>query len=429
MANIFDTPTKRWEYAQGYMHNGEAWEEVFQGMPDEAYTLESMFIPGRYIGEGTILQRDVSSMPLHRQNDEMTAFMVEATPFAPNGAFGNKTSVNTSQYGTQPIHAYIVDSTHPACRFQKWDGVTASATPQIETDTYMNGYIPMPQWAHPAIGGDEGIAIYDKGTGIMREVFGMRWDSAKSRWTTQPLKPGDAAGGGGYSLNKPGLRDLKNDNYALQQRRGLSNVAGMHNSLGFIGISEALAGKINHALCFTLSAARMTWPDGSPGYISYPSRGSDGKLENYLPGGSQYARGRVWSGGTVTPTHGQWARLRADVDPQFNPNTGKPYGLFTQVLIEAAKKYGLVATDTNLAVHAFNCEQGVTWKHMYGEDPWVKGGLIERRYVNPETGKSEFHASDFPWDMVEWAEIDWGRPSPDLNLRPGQLVPWMGGGA
>ena len=423
----FNSVTKRWEWAQAYQHDGQAWMEVMRGDQDEAAVLTSAFDhDGRgYMGAGTVLQRDLSNMPIHPLSDQMARWMWDYTPFSAAGGWGSKTSLNTSSYGTQPVHMYVIDSTHPDCKFATFgEKSTAIGTPAEEISTYMRGKIPKYEWMVPAQNGDRGMAIYDVGTGIMREWF-----------MCQPQSDGTWGGGGGYSTGNPGLKDLAVTNYGLQQRRGIATVSGMHNSLGFIGIAEALNKEIRHALCFTVGAAATRThetADGIPfGGVSWPSRAADGKAEVYAPGGGRYNPGNpnhLHNGVPPTPTHGQWGRLKADVDPMHNPRTGKAYKPFTRVLIEAAKKYGLVMTDTNLWVNAFNAEQGRTWAHMYGSDPWAGGGVISKVYADPADpsghGNAGTGCDDFPWDRTEWSLIDWGRPSPDWNLRPGQPVPW-----
>lgn len=430
MSRVFNSAAQKWEWAQSYEHNGEAWVEVMRGDQDEAAVLTSMFDhdAGTYIGQGTVLQRGVAGMPVHPLSDEMAQFMWDTTPFRGAGAIGSRTSLNASTYGTGPVHAYVVDSSNPATGWREFGSQSRVAGGTDETtELYMRGKIAMPDWALPAdmhaVGsGDHGIAVYDLATGIMREWF-----------YSVPQEDGTWGGLGGFSVNTPGLKNLASDNYGLQQRYGLSNVAGMHNSLGFIGIAEALKKKVEHALCFTLAAAhsqaRYTQGGLAYGGTSWPARGSDGKAENYAPGGSKYASGNAYhfhNGVPPTPGHGQWARLKADVDPMHNPRTGRPYAPFTRVLIEAAKVYGLLATDTNLWCQAFNAEQGLTWKHVYGEDPWSSNGIISQVYSDPDdpSGIQGLSVADFPWDRTEWSLIDWGRPSPDWNLRPGQPVPW-----
>ena len=448
----FNTVAKRWEFVNsyGWEDQGKAWVEVMRGDQDNAVLLNAFdHEAGTYLGKGTVLQRDISKMPVDPDSDAMNAWVKAWTPFGPAGAWGGPSSLNTSAWGTQPIHMYVVDSTHPDTNWRTFGTAsTAIQTPSVEIDTYMRGKIAMPDWAVPAQNGDHGMSVYDVGTGIMREWF-MCQQQADGTW----------GGGGGYSVNTPGLMNLAQDNYGLQQRRGLSNVAGMHNSLGFIGIQEVLAGKIEHALCVTFGAAwsltktkdevmaeyaafqaagktpPANWPDG-PRRVSWPARGADGKAERYIPE-STWGVGsgsKNFTGDHRSPTHGQWGRLKASVDPMHNPKTGKPYSYLVRLAIEAAKKYGIVGTDTNLWTNAFNAEQGRTWKHYYGMDPWspYNGGegvipkLITAQDAKYEGGLGSWET--FPWDQMEWAPIDWGRPSPDTNLRPGERKPWYAPG-
>ena len=431
MANrTYDATLKRWAWLQEYRHNGSAWREVIASDEDEAVSFQSIFKEDNYLGRGTILQRDISQMPVHTDSDAMAKFMWDWSPFSPAGGWGSKTALNTSAYGTQPIHGYVVDSTHPDCHFQPVMG-TSIQTPQAEIDAYMSGMIPWPSWAVPAQNHDRGIAIYDKGTGFLREYFGIM---KRSDGVWADMHDPNKSATGGYSVVRHCLQHLAEDNYALQQRRGISNVAGMHNNFGFIGITEALAKKINHALCFTFGAAwgkvatkqeyvdalAIGMQNSFPARVSWPARAADGKAERYIP----EANGSFNSATPhLTPTHGQWGRLKADVDPMHNPRTGRPYNPFTRVVIEAAKTYGLVGTDTNLWVNAFNAEQGRTFQHRYGVDPWASG-LIANTYRDEAYSSSSWtNLEDFPWDRTEWAPLDWGRPEIDYNLRPGQRYP------
>ena len=449
----FNTVSKRWEFVDsyGWEDQGKAWTEVIRGDQDSAVLTNAFdHEAGNYLGKGTVLQRDVSDMPIHPDSDAMSQWMKSWSPFGPSGGWGGSTSVNTSAWGTQPIHMYVVDSTHPDCSFRNFTtAATAIQTPGYEIDEYLRGPIPLPGWALPAQNGDHGMSVYDVGTGIMREYF-MVNENADGKGV------GNWAGGGGYSLNTPGLRNLAQDNYGLQQRRGLSNVAGMHNSLGFIGIQEVLSGKIQHALCITLSASWSltktkdevmaeysayqaagktpppNWPEG-PRRVSWPARGADGKAERYIPEstwGIASGQSKNYTGDHRSPTHGQWGRLKSSVDPVFDQRTGKRWSYQTRLIIEAVKKYGLVATDTNLFTTAFNVEHGRVWKHYYGMDPWspYNGGEgYLQRFMAAQDAKFDGEkagVTDFPWESMEWAPIDWGRPSPDTNLRPGERKPW-----
>lgn len=437
MGRRYNDAMNRWEYLRAHQHDGQAWIEVMRGDQENAAVLSSAFLPESYLGRGTVLQRDISAMPVHPDSDAMARFMWDWTPFTPAGGFGDKTSLNTSTFGTQPIHMYVVDSSHPDITFREFRGTTTSKGASTwEVDTYMKGKIPLPSWAVPAQNGDRGMAVYDVGTGIMREYFMV---------TSTSTDPEVWQGSGGYSIGNPGLRDLSKTNYALQQRTGLSNVAGMHNSLGFIGITEALDKKINHALCFTMGAAwgvgktypelmaekqeveaagnalPSSWPNQAlhGTHVSWPARGADGKAERYIPENT-HGKSKTYTNPTphLTPTHGQWGRLKADVDPMYNPRTKLPYAPFTRVLIEAAKRYGLVPTDTNLWVNAFNVEQGRSWQRQYGVDAWAGQGAVGAVYgkKGDPSGHSGLYVGDFPWDRTEWADLNWGQPTPDWGI-------------
>lgn len=363
--------------------------------------LESMYAPN-YIGKGTIWQRDVSNMPLAPNSDAMAKWMDDNSPTPWGaGAFGAKTGINTSAQGTRPIATYLVDSSHPRCEYQYMDKCRGYGITADEISHYLLGKIPWPHFAKPAQNGDLGMAIYDIATGIMREYFFVEpaKDGTPNHWT---------AATGGFSLAKPGLVDLAKTNYATQCQGGGSAVVCMHNSLGFIGISEIRRGYIDHALAFTTANfARGLEP-------SWPAQLSDGKApEDQAP---------------FSPRHGQWARLSADVDPDYDPNTSQPYNPMTRLLIKAAKKYGLVATDTNAWCHAFNAECGYQEKAVFGTDPWETGELFSVLDPKGEYGSRTFDVSDFPWRKTEWAEVDWGRPEIDFWTRPGTYWPYRRSG-
>lgn len=380
---------------QPHVKAGSDWVPLDQDTNPYPYVIPSIFTPGNYLGEGTIWQRDVSDMPLADNSAEMAAWMWKNTPDpwglygdGKQAGWGSKTSLNTSVWGTRPIALYVVDSRHPACPREDWQtyGGFPSMNPDIRKIYERD--IPMPPYALPAAQGDRGMAIYDIGTGIMREFFFVS-KGADGVWRGEM----------GFSVNTPGLKNLARDNYATALQFGSSAVARMHNNLGFIGINEVRAGEINHALAFTFGAVAK----GNP--PSYPASGTDGKAPATEKDSS--------------PVHGQWARVRADVDPMHNPKTGKPFNPLTRLLIRAAQKYGLVGTDTNAFVHAFNAEDGQTEKALYGVDPWSNEGDIRQLIAMQEKipPADALDVSDFPWDMTEWAPRDWGRPDTDFTPR------------
>lgn len=369
-----------------------------------------MFNP--YIGQDTVWTRSVATMPLHANSATMAAWMWSESPTrfrdcvgTASGAFGAKTAFNHSLLGTHPIAACMVDSTDPLCRFQVIDTVSGPGMAQADQDAILKGPIPWPTGFLPAQNGDRGLAIYDKGTGLLREYF-----------MVQPVtnKPGHwTASTGGYSLCKPHFEDLPETNYATQLQAGSSAVVLMHNSLGFIGIDEVRRGVIGHAVAFTMANATC----GKP--ASWPGIWSDGKFPDSAWSGWSNNGGSNGLYPGDSPRHGQWGRLPSTVDPMLNPTTGLPYKPLTRLIITAAKTYGLVGTDTNAWCHAFNGESGQREKAIHGVDPWTASGELAM-LLRPEDPANAFDVSDFPWNLTQWAPFDWGRPNPDFRLRPGE---------
>ena len=358
--------------------------------------LDGVFSP-TYLGKGTVWQRDISNMPIDPNSSTLATWMDTHSPDPWNtSAFGDKTALNTTAFGTHPVPLWVVDSSHPDCHYQYIDKVGGTGLTTEDIDRYLLGKIPMPKLVKPAQNQDRGLAIWDIGTGIIREYF-MVIANGEDHWNT---------GTGGYSVCDPGFKNLAKVNYATQLQRGHNTVSCMHNSLGFIGVSEIVNGKIDHALAFTTANfAKFLAP-------SWPAKMSDGKAPETEQG--------------KTPTHGQWARLPKTLDPMNNPKTGRPFNPLTRLMIKACQEYGMVSTDTNAWCHAFNAEHGFLWEAILGEDPWKKGGYLSK-ILSPYDPEIAFNISDFPWDLTEWAPVDWGRPSPDFSIRPGGVYPWIAG--
>lgn len=380
---IYNQAAGKWSPQELLGYDGSNWQPY--GWPDKSPTFQgSLFDP--YIAQGTVFTRDVrgSAMPLATNSAASAAWMVDHM----NAGMGyGPTSFNSSVFATVPIAMFVVDSTLPGTEWQVVDNAPGgSGADQTGVDLYCKGRIPLPLWAGSAGMGDHGLALYDMGTGIMREYFFMKpVPGSPGHWT---------AGTAGYSLAKPGLVDLATTNYGMQLRTGTSAVVGMHNPLAFIGIAEVIKGEIGHAVAFTCA-------DMGKG-PSWPARMSDGLSTD-----------------ADAPHEGQWCRLPASVDPMYDPKTGLPYKPMTRLIIRAFQRYGGFASDKNLWVHAFNGENGQTWKHLYGADPWEAGGVIEQALGG------RVDVRDFPWELTEWAPVDWGRPSPDWVMRPWQIRPWV----
>lgn len=399
MREIYDISRQQWYRLREkrYWADRQAWCDVLDESDAMGVKPTSMFGPGdKYLGYRTILQRSIKNMPVHSRSEEMAKFMWDWKVWGPGGGFGS-TSINTSSFGTQPVHAYVVDSSAEHIGRTSFNlSITGSSTYSSSEWPAYKDTVPSAPFIVPAQNGDRGLAVYDVRTGLMLESFG-----------TTRHADGTYTGTGGYSIARPGLRDLAEDNYALRQQCGIATVSGMHNSLGFIGIEELIRGRIDHAVCFTTSAFWTRHP-------SYPARASDGKAERYHPDSKYPVRGsKNYTGTMWTPTHGQWCILPDDVDPMYDPRTGRPYKPLTRVLIEAFKTYGGLATDTNLWCHAFNIEQSRTFQYYYGVDPTVYNGILFQAYSWED--RPGLDVADFPWDRTVWAADDWGRPERDFE--------------
>ncbi|MBO1753944.1 hypothetical protein [Allobranchiibius sp. CTAmp26] len=307
-----------------------------------------------YVGNGTVFTRSVASMPLATNSAAMATRM----PTLPNNPYGVITSLNTTSYN---IPTYVVDSTVAGCPFTTMTASNAAAGSTLAA--HVNGRIPLPPYATPAGGGDSSMAVYDRGSGIMREYFLCRKQS-DGTWT---------AATGGYYVAAPRFTNLPTANYSMELTEGSSAVVAMLNPLLQVGISEARRGEIGHALDFTISNARS-------GVVSWPAKQSDGTDSN-----------------VNTPAEGQWFRF----PPTLNLDT---LGLrpFTLLLARAVQKYGGMAGDKNLFCHAFNVEHPATEIQRTGSNPWETD--IKAKYGSLDVG-------DFPWARTQWAPVSWGKPA------------------
>lgn len=387
-----------WRDTIPHQHTPHGWQPIMEPQYPGQTTYDP-FWP-RYIGQDTIWQRDVreDAMPLAHNSAAMAAWMDTHSPDPWNpAAFGSKTSLNAHTFGTAPVATYIVDSSQPGCPTQIMDSCRGAGLTREQIEAYLTGPIPWPAHVMPARNGDKGLCIIDIATGIWREYFMVLPVEGKpGHWT---------ALAGGFAVYRPGFDGLiRSGVYAPQHTAGHGTVFGGFDMLGYIGAEEVFRGEIRHALAFTTANfAKTEIP-------SWPARLSDGKAP--------------LSEADKSPTHGQWARLPATVEPTQDPRTGRPYKPLTQLLIRAAQRYGLVATDTNAWCHAFKAWSSPETAQRYGgNDPWAPGGLLAQHLL-PSDPSQGLAVDDFPWHLTEWAPVDWGRPSPDFNLRPGEWRPW-----
>lgn len=323
----------------------------------------SIFYPN-YLCQDTVYTRDISAMPLAANSSQINQYMLT------HPSSGDLTGVHIYNYNL-PI--YVVDSDDPSTprvtvNYDPNSGVTPTQTRQ---DIMFTTNIPMPSWARPAIGSDSSMAIYDIATGIMREYFGLEKQN-DGTWM---------AFTGGYTLDVPSIATT---NYSCQHNEGSDFAYGGMGSATQIGIEEARRGIINHALGMVVYNARkdLTVTGWDQGVISWPA---------------------TWSDGTDTdqnaPCQSQWFRIKPSVDVD-----SLGLNAFTTMICKAVQQYGGFPVDKTLTNHQFNCEPGFNELHEKGVDPWVSGGDLYSKF------SGDFSLAEFPWDKVEWAPVNWGKP-------------------
>ena len=192
---------------------------------------------------------------------------------------------------------------------------------------------------------------------------------------------------GGFMTGIPNFGGLGENNYWLNLASGTSSVVGMANENTQIGIDELRSGKINHALS-------VTFPNYQRG-ASFPAKMADGNMDTTM-----YPE---------APHAGQRWRLPKDFDTEgYLRSIDKTGDRILRMQIEAAKEYGGIVTDRNLATIAFNFESGWSYapaaregKNIYTDES-VEGGWLKRMFDQHTGGNAAF-----PWQAVQWMPVNY----------------------
>lgn len=405
LTRVWSPVTESWEPKVPKSWDGYDWSR-----PAGNYTRanRSVFYPD-YFGKDTVWQRDVSTMPLATKSADYALWMSTHINY---GSGWGPTAFNSSVHGTNSVQAHVVDS-----RTGSNKAYITGTFPGTYGQSILSGWVPWPDYPIKLQPGqDSGVVIWDIGTGIVREYYWVQKTAGyEARFTCM---------NGGYAIYEPGFKTVatalqRNEvgslvpaaGYATMLAAGYQTVVGQHNHLGFVDVAGCLTegertpGTLNHAIGFTFAngAFPATPAEGidSNGVRStvtgpsWPSKGGDGDTP-----------------GDVSPVHGQWGRLPMTLDKPLSQ-----YKPMTQTLIKACQTYGLVGTDTNNFVHAFNGEHADYWKQQIGGiDPWASGGVVEVKYANIALRmglppSDAFSVSDFPWHLTQWAPRNWGKPA------------------
>lgn len=192
---------------------------------------------------------------------------------------------------------------------------------------------------------------------------------------------------GGFMTGIPNFGGLGENNYWLNLASGTSSVVGMANENTQIGIDELRRGKIEHALS-------VTFPNYQRG-ASFPAKMADGNIDT-----TKYPE---------APHAGQRWRLPKNFDTEgYLRSIDKTDDEILRMQIEAAKEYGGIVTDRNLATIAFNFESGWSYapaaregKNIY-MDETVENGWLKKMFDKHTGGNAAF-----PWQAVQWMPVNY----------------------
>lgn len=209
---------------------------------------------------------------------------------------------------------------------------------------------------------------------------------------------------GGFMTGIPNFGGLGENNYWLNLASGTSSVVGMANENTQIGIDELRSGKINHALS-------VTFPNYQKG-ASFPAKMADGNIDT-----AKYPE---------APHAGQRWRLPKDFDTDgYLRSIDKTDDAILRMQIEAAKEYGGIVTDRNLATIAFNFESGWSYapaaregKNIY-MDETVENGWLKKMFDKHTGGNAAF-----PWQAVQWMPVNYAELPAGSNGQQNTLVNW-----
>jgi hypothetical protein len=274
--------------------------------------------------------------------------------------YGSAT-INIDTYSTT---FYTATSTTPRTDVAYNDCHGLGFFPPELKDSFLS--VPIPANAVPVGGTDAEMTIWDPRNDKLWEF----WRLAKTST--------------GWSACYGGRIDSVSRNPGYFPRRTGATATSLPNAGGMIGIREAQAGVITHALSLQLVDTERA------GVYSYPAQRSDGYNPDAAPD-------RIAEG----------TRLR--LDPTIDVTTLNLPPLAAMVA-RAAQRFGFIVTDKGGAV-AVLAESGIPAQRATGVNPWTK-------LLNGQSRNTIL--KDFPWQHVQVLPKDWAKPKPgEASARPG----------
>jgi hypothetical protein len=295
---------------------------------------------------GTAWRLDVRQAPLNGNS----AAMVKNVAAQTASLYGGVAAFNVYKYNTS---FYTVASTQKRVNVKWTNCQNMSFTPTglLGTGGQFT-QVPIPADAVPAGGTDGHLAVYSPSSDQLWEF----WKAKKVDGSWQ------ACWGG--RIDK-----VSTSQGAFSGNFGAS-ASGLSVAGGTVGIREAQAGSINHAVALAL-------PKPGKGY-SYPAKRGDG-----------------WDTSAARVPEGTRLRL----DPSVDVDSLHLHPIAAMVA-KAAQKYGFIVTDTSGAT-AVAAESPAPSVAANGVDPWK--GLM--------AGTPQYAImAKFPWGKLQALPKDYGKP-------------------
>ena len=290
----------------------------------------------------------VSTAPLNPNSAALVSNLAQQVAVRYSGV----AAFNVNSYGTS---VYTVSADQPRIDVA-WDncqGKTYTPTGLLGPGGQFTA-VPIPDEAVPATGTDGELTVYSPGSDQLWEFW--RAKRVNGQW--------QACWGGRI--------DHVSSSYGYFLGGFGAAATGLSFSAGAIGIKEAQAGVINHAIALQVVDAQ-NWKS-----FSWPAQRSDGQstAANAIPEG-----------------------LRFRLDPTLNVDALSLTPL-AKMIAKAAQKYGFIVTDKGGAV-AVTAESASAVVADTGVNPWP--ALMQSK-------PSYTIMANFPWNKLQALPVNYGKP-------------------
>jgi hypothetical protein len=331
---------------------------------------------------------DVSDAPLHANSALMIEDLVtnQLEPY-----YGGIATFNTHQYNAT---VYVVDADMPTMNLGFCDAQRKGYVPGELYNTSGLAFlrnVPVPVDAMSGGGGDGHIAIWRPATDELWEYWqfwrdrqqdggygGVTWAAANNLdfgyKTSAQLAAATTNKWAGYSVTWGGKISNISQNPGLFPWPSGASATGLCYMDGSIGLNEAAAGKIEHALALSLPAPKKN-------VFSWPATRTDGPSTN---------------------TYAIPEGLRLRMDPTINFDTQYlSLHPLARMMAKAAQKYGCIVTDKSGVVE-FEGESTQHYIRRGLTDPWSA-------LLNGTPGYNIL--KNFPWSKMQALPMDYGKPA------------------